>query len=167
LLREIEVHNLGLPVARSATWDREDVRTLIVNLSDANLPERDEIPIMNLIRSLRELVTYRSAEVHPSPHLTADDRPRPGAARRGESERKIEGKGIVTLPELNSKRQAKNEVLTTEGQILVKGNDKSHVVCQRAVDENAKMKSENQTHLEEAQRLISMNTKLITDQQSC
>jgi hypothetical protein len=53
LLREIEVHNLRSPVVRSATWNREEVRTLIVNLLGTSLPGRDEIPIMNLIRSLR------------------------------------------------------------------------------------------------------------------
>jgi hypothetical protein len=53
-----------------------------------------------------------------------------------------------------------------ERQILLKENDKLRVVCQTAVDENAKMKSDNETHLEGRQRLISMNTKLIPDQRT-
>jgi hypothetical protein len=71
------------------------------------------------------------------------------------------------LPELNSNSQAKRGVLATERQILVKEGDELRVVCQTAVDENAKKKSDNQAHLEERQRLISMNTKLIADQRTC
>jgi hypothetical protein len=57
--------------------------------------------------------------------------------------------------------------LTAERHILVKENDKLRLVCQTAVDENAKVKSDQQTHLEEGQRLISMNAKLIADQRTC
>jgi hypothetical protein len=76
LLREVDVDNLRLPVARWATWDRDDARTLIINLTDTSLPGRDEIPIMNLTRSLRKLVAHRSVEVNPAPHSTARDRHR-------------------------------------------------------------------------------------------
>jgi ABC-type metal ion transport system substrate-binding protein len=57
---------------------------------------------------------------------------------RGETERKTEGERIEALPELKSKSQAKFDVLATEGQILVKDNDKLRAVCQTAVDENSK-----------------------------
>jgi hypothetical protein len=107
LLRKIGVHNLRLSVARSALCNREDVRTLIANRPDPSLPGRDEIPIMNLTRSLQELAADRSTEGHPSPHSTASDPPPPASARRGETERKIAGKIIVALLGLNSKGQAK------------------------------------------------------------
>jgi hypothetical protein len=89
LLREIEVHNLRLSVARSATWERKDIRKLIVDVRDSSLPGRDEFPIMNLTRSLGELVAHRSAEVHPTPRSTAGDEPAPSSAGTGETKRKV------------------------------------------------------------------------------
>jgi hypothetical protein len=38
---EIEVHDARFPIARSATWDREDVRKLIINIPDS--PFRGEM----------------------------------------------------------------------------------------------------------------------------
>jgi hypothetical protein len=68
---------------------------------------------------------------------------------------------------LNSKSQAKSDVLTTERHNSVKENDKLRVVCQTSADEKARMKNDNQTRLEERQRLISMNTRLLTDRPTC
>jgi hypothetical protein len=75
LLHEIEVHDPRFSVARSATWDREDIRKLIVNRPDSSLPGRDDIPRLNLTRLLGELAAHQSAEMHPMPHSTGSDRP--------------------------------------------------------------------------------------------
>jgi alpha-D-ribose 1-methylphosphonate 5-triphosphate diphosphatase PhnM len=68
------------------------------------------------------------------------------------------------LRDSKARFQAKIDALTKESQFFLKDNDKLHVVCQTAVDENAKMKSRKQILLQERQRLISMNTKLTADQ---
>jgi hypothetical protein len=49
----------------------------------------------------------------------------------------------------------------------VKENDKLCVVIRTAKQEEAKMKSDNQTLLEERKQLISMNKKLTSDQRTC
>jgi hypothetical protein len=94
LLHEIEVRDPRFPVARSATWDREDVRKLIVNVPDSSFPGRDAIPMLNLTHSLGELAAHQSAEMHAMPHSTGSDRPPIGPTRKGKTEMRIEGKPL-------------------------------------------------------------------------
>jgi hypothetical protein len=124
LLHEIEVHDLRFPVPRSATWECEDIRTLIVHLADTNLPGRDEIPMLNRTRSLEELEAHQTAEVHPTPDSTGGDRLPIGPARRSKIEKKIEGETTETLSDLNSKFQPKIDGLTAERHTFVKENVK-------------------------------------------
>jgi hypothetical protein len=166
LMREIDIHDPRFSVARWATWDGEDVRKLILTLPDTSLPGRDEIQILNLTRSLEERAAHRKAEVHPAPDSTVGDRPRISLARRNETETKIEGEMIETLPELKSKSQARIDALTTGRQHFMKENDKLRVVGRAAKHEDAKINNDDQILLEERKRLISMNTKLRSDAQN-
>jgi hypothetical protein len=167
LLHKIELHGPRFPVARSATWDREDVRKLIVTVPDSNHPGRNEVPMLNLTRSLEQLAAHQIAEVYPTPDSTRGDRPPIGSAWRRKTGTKIEGETIETLGDLNSKFQAKIDVLITERHISVKENDKLRIVCQTVVNEIANMKSDNQVLPEERKHLISMNAKLAADQRTC
>jgi hypothetical protein len=166
LLHEIDVHDPRFPVARSATWDREDVRKLIVNVPHGRLLGRDEIPTRNLTRLLGELAAYQSAEVHSTPDSTGGDWPPIGPARRSKIEGQIERETIETLRDLNSKFQTKIDILTSERHIFVKENDKLRVVALTTKQEYENMKSDNQILLEERKQLISINTKWKSDEQN-
>jgi hypothetical protein len=100
LLHEIEVYDPKFSVARSATWDREDLRKLIVTVPGSRLPGRDEIPMLNLTRSLEEPAAHHIAEVHRTPDSARDDRPPIGAARGSNIEKKVEGETIETLRDI-------------------------------------------------------------------
>jgi hypothetical protein len=92
LMREIDIHDPRFSVARSAIWDGEDVRKLILTLPDTSLPGRDETQILNLTRSLEERAAHRKAEVHPTPlqrQVTGHRRVRQGEAKlRGSQKEK-------------------------------------------------------------------------------
>jgi hypothetical protein len=108
LLHEMEVHDPRFPVVRSATWDRDGVRKLIVNVPNSSLPGRDEIPILNLTRRLGELVKLQSPEVHLTPDSTGSDRPPIGPASRSKTEMRIEGETFETRSVFKFKKSSQN-----------------------------------------------------------
>jgi hypothetical protein len=113
---QIEAHDPGFAVHRSATWHRKDVPQLIANLRDAIPSGRNET-VLNLTCPPRDLGSNRTPGILQISRSPIGHQPPVRPTERKEKETAGEGAIIENIRDLNSNIQTKYDNFTMECQI--------------------------------------------------